>query len=165
MSNEAKMKACKAKLEVFLNYFATQLFMTIVTIYALLGDDLRIIFWDNDADLIFMGITIASMVFFAIEIVLASLGKADYFNSFFFWLDFISTLSLVTDLEPFMDLITGGNDDTEEANTAEYAALARASRGARIGTRAGRMARVIRLIRLIRIVKLYKQANQAFKLE
>lgn len=138
--------------------------MTLVTVYALLGDDLRIIFWDNTADPIFLGITVASMVFFAIEIVLASIGKPDYFNSFFFWLDALSTLSLITDVEPFMLAVTGGGDEGQ-AEAAEAAAIARASRGARIGTRAGRMARIIRLIRLIRIVKLYKQANQAFKLE
>ena len=139
-----------------MNYFATQAFMTIVTIYALLGDDLRIICWDADADPVFLGITIASMVFFTIEIVLASIGKPEYFNSFFFWLDLLSTISLITDVEPVMQAITGGGNS---ANAAEAAAIARASRGARIGTRAGRMARIIRLIRLIRIVKLYKQAN------
>ena len=127
--------------------------MTLVTIYALLGDDLRIICWDSSADPVFLGITVASMVFFTIEIVLASIGKPDYFNSFFFWLDALSTASLITDVEPVMTLMTGGGDP---ANAAEAAAIARASRGARVGTRAGRMARIIRLIRLIRIVKLYK---------
>jgi uncharacterized membrane-anchored protein len=85
--------------------------MTLVTVYALLGDDLRIICWDNSADPYFLGITCASMVFFAIEIVLASMGKPEYFNSFFFWLDIISTLSLVTDIEPFMEAVLGGGDD------------------------------------------------------
>ena len=97
-----------------MNYFATQLFMTIVTIYALLGDDLRIIFWENTADPIFLGITVASMVFFGIEIVLASIGKPGYFNSFFFWLDVVSTLSLVTDIDLFMEAITGGGGDDNE---------------------------------------------------
>ena len=85
--------------------------MTIVTIYALLGDDLRIICWDNTADPTFLGITVASMVFFTIEIVLASIGKPDYLNSFFFWLDFISTASLITDVEPFMNWVTGGGNE------------------------------------------------------
>lgn len=76
--------------------------MTLVTVYALLGDDLRIIFWDNDADPAFIAITLASMAFFAIEVILASIGKPDYFNSFFFWLDVLSTISLITDVEPFM---------------------------------------------------------------
>ena len=139
-----------------MNHFVTQLFMTLVTLYALLGDDLRILVWDKRADPAFLAVTLVSMVFFTVEIVLAAIGKPDYFFSFFFWLDVLSTASLVTDVEPFMALVTGSGNQTD---AAEAAAIARASRGARIGTRAGRMARIVRLIRLIRIVKLYKQAN------
>ena len=97
---------------------------------------------------------------FGVELILASIGKPDYFNSFFFWLDLISTLSLITDIKFIWDPITGGGQG-EGDDSADAASLARASRGARIGTKAGRMTRVIRLIRLIRIVKLYKSANQA----
>lgn len=80
------------------------------------------------------------------------IARRDYFNSFFFWLDIISTISLIFDI----GLITsqmglgGGNP---AGNTA---ALARAGRASRVGTKAGR---VVRLVRLIRIVKLYKTAQ------
>ena len=93
-----------------MNYFATQAFMTLVTLYALLGDDLRIICWDKEADTVFLGITVASMVFFTVELVLASIGKQEYFNSFFFWLDLLSTASLITDVEPVMAMMTGGGN-------------------------------------------------------
>lgn len=97
---------------------------------------------------------------FLIEIVLACIAKPDYFNSFFFWLDLVSTLSLLTDIEPIWSVITeSGGENQDEVDATETAALARASRGARIGTRAGRMTRVFRMIRLIRVVKLYKSAN------
>ena len=132
--------------------------MTLITIYALIGDDLRLLFFSKDADDGFTNLTILAMVLFFIELILASVAKPDYFNSFFFWLDFVSTISIITDIKPAMDAITGQGDD---ADGADAASLARASRGARIGTKAGRMTRVIRLIRLIRIVKLYKSANQA----
>lgn len=95
---------------------------------------------------------------FLLELIAASIGKADYWLSFFFWLDLIATLSVITDIKPLMELIMG--DSSRGAGT-DTITLARASRGARIGTRAGRMTRVIRLIRLVRIVKLYKSANQA----
>jgi len=84
--------------------------MTLVTLYALLGDDLRIICWDKEADTVFLGITVASMVFFTVELVLASIGKQEYFNSFFFWLDLLSTASLITDVEPVMAMMTGGGN-------------------------------------------------------
>ena len=130
--------------------------MTVITIYALLGDDIKLLVFPKGADDAFTVLTSASMILFMLEIILASIAKADYFNSFFFWLDLLSTLSLITDIEPAMDALFGSADETDASDAV---ALARASRGARIGTKAGRMTRVIRLIRLIRIVKLYKSAN------
>lgn len=101
------------------------------------------------------------MAFFTIELILASIGTCDYLGSFYFWLDLVATLSLITDIEPLWNLIIGektltGKQKEQESDTGE---LARGSRGARIGTRAGRIVRVIRLIRLVRIIKLYKAAE------
>lgn len=151
-------QGCKKSIDNFLSHWFIQLFMTIITVYALLGDDFRLLFFSKASDDTFTMLTFASMILFLLELVLASVGKPDYFNSFFFWLDLFSTISLITDIEFIMNALTGGGD---QADSADAASLARASRGARIGTRAGRMTRVIRLIRLIRIVKLYKSANQA----
>lgn len=101
-----------------------------------------------------------------IELILASIGYDDYLFSFFFWLDLVSSLSLVTDIEPIMSWLFGSSYDDEKDPTTEggpdagSTSLARASRGARIGTKAGRISRVVRLIRLIRIIKLFKVANK-----
>jgi hypothetical protein len=85
--------------------------MTVITIYALLGDDLRIILSPKSSDIWFLIGTTISMIMFSIEIILASIAKEGYFNSFFFWLDLISTVSLFTDIEPIMNVITGGNSN------------------------------------------------------
>ena len=132
--------------------------MTLITIYALIADDIKLLSCDVTADKYFTAVTIFSFFMFLLELVAASIGKPGYWISFFFWLDLIATLSIISDIQPLMEAITGGDGDAAGADTVT---LARASRGARIGTRAGRMARVIRLIRLVRIVKLYKSANQA----
>ena len=134
--------------------------MTIITIYALIADDIKLLTCGVEADKYFTAITIASFFMFLIELIAASIGKPGYWLSFFFWLDGIATLSIISDIEPLMDLMLG---DSSNANNTDAVTLARASRGARIGTRAGSMARVIRLIRLVRIVKLYKSANQAME--
>lgn len=159
---------------LIVDHWTVQTLMTIVTLYALLGDDIRLIATTIDTDNIFVALTSVSLVLFLIELLLASIGKDGYFNSFFFWLDLISTISLVTDIPVIMNWLTGdtsavvaksadGEADQpgQSDDAAGAASLARASRGARIGTKAGRMTRAIRLIRLIRIVKLYKSANQA----
>jgi len=47
------------------------------------------------------------MGFFSLEIVLASLVKEDYFFGFYFFLDLIATLSLITDIGWIWDEIIG----------------------------------------------------------
>lgn len=81
--------------------------MTIVTIYALLGDDLKLLTTTMEADDWFTNLTSIALVLFMLELILASIGKEGYANSFFFWLDFVSTLSLVTDIEPIWSKIIG----------------------------------------------------------
>ena len=132
-------------------------FMTIITIYALFGDDFRVLLWPKSGDEVFYSLTCAALFFFTIEIIMASIAQKDYFLGFYFWLDTVSTLSLLTDIGWLMDAILGGGS-VSAANASSASSLARAGRAARIGTRAGR---IVRLIRLIRIIKLYKNARNA----
>lgn len=132
--------------------------MTILTIYALFGDDVRL-FFSKDIDDFFYGVTSACLFFFTLEIIL-SIMKKGYFCSFYFWLDTMATLSLISDIGWIWDPIVG-NQDFSASNAQQASQLARAGRGARVGTRAGRIIRIIRLVRLIRIVKLYKHASGA----
>jgi len=144
--------------------------MTIVTLYALIGDDLKLIYAPKEYDIVFMNLTIVSLALFTSELLLQMFGYDGYTYSFFFWLDFVSTASLITDIEPIMNWLAGEGsassdghtDGTDEASAqTDSVSLARASRGAKLGSKAGRLTRVIRIIRLVRIVKLYKSANHA----
>jgi len=81
--------------------------MTIVTIYALLGDDLKLLTTTIEADIYFTWCTSIALVLFMLELILASIGKEGYLNSFFYWLDLVSTLSLVTDIPPIWNKIIG----------------------------------------------------------
>ena len=118
--------------------------MTIITIYALFFDDIRVLLIPVTFDDFFFTITSICLTLFLIEIVFACLAKPGYFLSFFFWLDVISTISLLFDIGWIMDVILNG--------TNELLSIAKTSRAGRVT----RVIRVIRLIRLIRIVKLYK---------
>jgi hypothetical protein len=169
---QEKKKLCliaRKKVEKFLDSAVIQIMMTIVTLYALIGDDLRLIYAPKMYDYVFTNLTITSLFLFSIEICLSSFGYENYLNSFFFWLDLVSTASLITDIEPIMNWVTGSgtssdstNPTTSASNTnTDSVSIARASRGAKIGSKAGRLTRVIRIIRLVRIVKLYKSANHA----
>ena len=139
-------------LQRLVDHNAVVIFMTVVTIYALFFDDIRIIFFMKPTDDIFFGISTAALFFFTLELVIASIAKPqEYFLSFFFWLDLVSTLSLIPDIGWIWDNIT----NVQSADNAT--SLAKTSRAGRVT----RVIRVIRLIRLIRIVKLYKQAKLA----
>lgn len=81
--------------------------MTIVTIYALVGEDIKIITTEKPTDFYFMWVTGVAFILFFIEIIVTVIGKENYLNSFFFWLDLVSTLSLITDIEPIWSKILG----------------------------------------------------------
>lgn len=133
------------------------LFMTIYTIYALWFDDVRMLAFSKSHDDIFYGITLVGIFCFAFEISLASYAKEEYPWTFFFYLDIISTVSMIPDCGWITDWLSGEGQQTEEDGTAGAAQMAKTSRAGRVT----RVIRVIRLIRLIRIVKLYKQAQIA----
>lgn len=81
-----------------MNHWSVVLSMTIITVYALFGDDVKIAFFERSADEAFNYITTICLVLFVVEITLNSLSQEGYFNSFYFWLDIISTVSLITDI-------------------------------------------------------------------
>ena len=139
----------KHKLGKFLDHTAVVVYMTLITIYALYFDDIKILFFPKSADDVFNGITLIVMICFTLEILFASFAKPEYRFSFFFYLDIISTASMIPDCGWIWNAIVADNDDQADSATG----LAKTSRAGRVT----RVIRVLRLIRLIRIVKLYKQ--------
>mmetsp|Transcript_8444 Transcript_8444/g.26258 ORF Transcript_8444/g.26258 Transcript_8444/m.26258 type:complete len:919 (-) Transcript_8444:232-2988(-) len=131
---------------------AFQAIMFFITVYALIGDDVRLAATRRPADFWFNIATIVALLLFTFELVASCIGKEDYFLSFFFWLDLVATVSLILDITWIFSLFTGSDSS-----------LARAGRMSRVGTRAGRVIRIIRLIRLIRIIKLYKHVFDFWK--
>jgi len=101
----------KKKIEHFLDSATIQILMTIVTLYALIGEDLKLIYAPKMYDEIFTNLTIISLFLFTIELILSSFGYVNYLNSFFFWLDLVSTASLITDIEPIMDWLSGSSNE------------------------------------------------------
>eukprot|EP00828_Plagiopyla_frontata_P006566 TRINITY_DN12887_c0_g1_i1.p1 TRINITY_DN12887_c0_g1~~TRINITY_DN12887_c0_g1_i1.p1 ORF type:complete len:160 (-),score=9.54 TRINITY_DN12887_c0_g1_i1:186-665(-) len=63
----------------------TVTFMTIVTIYALFGDDIRVLSTNQDGDDYFYGVSSFSLAMFTFELILASYAKPGYFLGFFFF--------------------------------------------------------------------------------
>lgn len=73
--------------------------MLFVTIYALFGDDVRLIAFEASADIVFFWLNVTTFSFFTLELYLSSMCISEYFGSFFFWLDLISTVSVMMDVQ------------------------------------------------------------------
>ena len=89
--------------------------MTIITIYSLFGDDVRQLAFSKDADDTFNALTSFSFAMFSIEIILASICKDEYFLGFYFWLDLVSTASLITDIGWIMNQAYGSDGSASNA--------------------------------------------------
>jgi len=81
--------------------------MAFVTIFALVGDDIRVFGFNKDSDELFFGAMTVSMFMFATEIWINTIVIDEFKYSFFFWLDIISTVSMVPDIPWIWEPIIG----------------------------------------------------------
>jgi len=93
--------------------------MTIITIYSLFGDDVKALAFDIRADSVFSALSIFCLICFSIEIIFASFVKDDYVLGFYFWLDLIATVSLITDINDVMNAMMGVSDSGSVTNAQQ----------------------------------------------
>eukprot|EP00927_Polykrikos_kofoidii_P007053 TRINITY_DN12881_c0_g2_i1.p1 TRINITY_DN12881_c0_g2~~TRINITY_DN12881_c0_g2_i1.p1 ORF type:complete len:907 (+),score=95.92 TRINITY_DN12881_c0_g2_i1:186-2906(+) len=127
---------------------------TVLTIWALTGDDLRFLFTSKPVDIYYDYVVLFCLFVFSTELVLSCFGKDDYFLGFFFWLDFVSTLTLLLDLTFIQAALFGNGED---------GGLLRGGRTAKLSARGGRVVRVIRLVRILKLYKAYHEAKMRKK--
>ena len=72
--------------------------MAFVTLFAIIGDDLRLWTTRKTVDTGYYALLMISFLLFIIEIIANSIVIEDFKYSFYFWLDIIATLSLITDI-------------------------------------------------------------------
>ena len=72
--------------------------MTLTTIFALFGDDVRLWMTNKNADPWFFGLFILSLILFSLELLIQSCVVDGFKYGFFFYLDLIATVSLVPDI-------------------------------------------------------------------
>ena len=143
--------------------------MSFLTIWSLYATDISLSFADKSIDIIFTAVTSIAFFMFVLEVFAQCLYKDGYIHiptisgeekflsiayckkivkigSFYFWLDFVATVSLILEIS-WMFGDSSGDTDTVEAEKAGSAS--------RAGARAGRLIRLVRLIRLLRMMKLF----------
>lgn len=122
--------------------------MTVVTIYTLFFDDIRVVLFKKKWDNIFYSLSFVSMIVFAVEFIISCFALDGYFMTFFFLLDLLSIITMIPDVGWLWELIVGEGQSSSSQAT-DIAKTTRASKFTRV-------LRVIRIVRMIRIVKLYK---------
>jgi hypothetical protein len=130
--------------------------MTLTTIFALFGDDLRLWMTDKVADPYFYLFFVVSLVLFSAELLLQSCVVDDFKYSFFLWLDLIATLSLVPDIKWIMSAIQRMLEIKESELSVDV--LPGEELQATDNQNLAKVIKSVRLIRLIRIIKLYNYA-------
>ena len=123
----------------------------------LFSDDLRLIFLPYAADPYIDSILFQCFIAFCTELTLSCIASPDYVFSFFFWLDLISVITLITDIY-FMVYLIFESDTVNLPNPAtSFADIVNVGKASRVGARAGRIIRLLRIIKLMRVAKLYRQ--------
>jgi len=89
---------CVKVMNCILNNKLYMIFMTLVTLYALFMDDIRVLALPIEADVILWGVTTGAFALFIIELLLSSFAIDGYLCGFYFWLDLIATISLISDI-------------------------------------------------------------------
>lgn len=98
------------------------------------------------------------MAIYVLEMIALSLLKEGYFLRYYFWLDLVSTVTMVLDLVWMNEIINGGSFQ----NATNVVKIARASRASKIGAKSTKL---IRILRLIRVLRLYKTASKQLNKE
>jgi len=167
-TKQLMIQRAKKTIEYYLEHMNTLVFMSSITMWALYDDDIRLSATTKSADQIFEIIITIIFFIFLVEIFLQSFYKKDYlwfppwqplsnetwvqtwirraqFGSFYFWLDWISTLSLIFEM-PWMigNSLTAGSQSVKASSAAKVA----------------RLVRVVRMVRLVRLIKLYKYLSK-----
>ena len=146
--NKKKIRArWQINLDDFLENLYVQIVLSIINVFALFADDIRCLAFTKSADTGFYAALCVAMGIFVLEIILCSISKVDYFLSLYFWIDIVSTVSLVGDIGW---IIPTGSAAGKASGIVKKARV----------TKVVRVVRLIRLIRLLRVSKLYKEVQK-----
>jgi hypothetical protein len=88
--------------------------MSFLTIYVLFEEDVRILGIPISLDEVFMTFNCIALALFLIDLVMSSIVFKGYFFGFYFWLDIIATVSLLTDITWIWYEIVGLNVDVSK---------------------------------------------------
>lgn len=103
-------------------------------------------------------------VVFLFEFVGLSVSDATYPLSFFFWMDFVGTMSMLFDISYLLGDDATAPEQVRDARASDNVVLVRIARAAKLGARAGRLSRVLKLLRYMPFLYNKDEAKSKVKL-
>ena len=125
---------------------------------------MRLASTSKGADIYFTVGLVISFVLFCMEILASSVAIDDYKYSFYFYLDILATLSIISDLQFLLDFfarILSMSVSQDEVNAIPGVMHIENEINAKIQ----QIVKALKLVRLIRIIKLYKYIKQSLSKE
>ena len=124
-----------------------------LTLVSLVLYDVKTIFLSKEQD---FNVGIVNLVFFSIFMIEITMNikTEGYFCSFYFYLDLISTVTLLLDV----DMITDALFNQSSSSSFQVNSIIAQSKASRAAARA---VRVVKIFRLARVAKLYKSTQKA----
>ena len=104
-AEKKKENSERKEIKKFLQSIYFQVFITVVALYSLFSDDIRMAGFDASADLAFDVVHMILILIFGVEIILNWVAIEDYPFSFYFFLDLISSLSILLDISMITELM------------------------------------------------------------
>ncbi len=144
-----KRKTVKYKVSTIVNHNITLLLYTIVIIFLLFSNDMKYLL-SQDISILFNILYIIIAVMFLIEIFLSCWIIESYLFKIFFWVDLISILSLIFDIDW---MIYQFIPEYDENRGMDYSNL---ERRREMNNDVSIIIEILRILRLVRIVKIYK---------
>ena len=127
----------------------------LATLYALFSSPVQDFGLTVDADGFMLFLTIFVFILFVAETIALSIVEEGYILGTYFWLDVVSTASLILDMVPSThSIIIVGTQDADGVDTGYIA---------RLGGRLGRTVRLVRLFRQLRLLKMLTSTKNETK--
>lgn len=108
------------------------------------------LFLSKQYDFLSYSMSVLALFVFSFEMVMQCWVVEGYTWGFFFWVDFVATVTIIPDIGWISNLFEDSLEDSDGGSATEFTGLIKASKAAKI-------IKVIRVIRVIRIVRLYRQ--------
>ena len=140
--------------------FPLLIFISILHLFSLFSSDVKHLWLSTKVDLYFDIVNFIILIYLIIEMIFVYILDEFYLNTFIFWIDILGVISVLFDIELFVDLVLGYGpidknfENKTITNSVEYLVICIMMLGRAI--RASKIFRILKIYNLINTKKKFK---------